>query len=80
MINNDEFKQYQKRLNTIRVNALKEKPLPKSKSLLEPQVTFSTNLSDLTLEDLPIQIPNPVIQQPVFNKQTSTENKSVSLF
>ena len=80
MINNDEFKAYQRALNIQRVNALKEKPLPKSKSLLEPHVDFSTNLSDLTLEDLPIQIPNPVIQKPVLNQQTSTENKSVSLF
>ena len=59
MINNEEFKDYQRQLNRIREAKLKEEPLPKAKQLLEPEVTFNVDISDLTLPDIEIN-PSPV--------------------
>lgn len=73
----DEFKAYQKSLNRIRENNLKEGPLPKAKALLEPDVTFKVDISDLTLENLPLNIKEPV--QPVKEEKVIKSN-SKSLF
>ena len=56
----EEFKAYQKSLNRIRENKLKEGPLPTSKQLLEPDVTFNVDISDLNLQNIPINITPPV--------------------
>ena len=73
----EEFKEYQKRLNQQRVNALREKPLPKPKQLLEPEVNFGIDISDLSLENIPINIKEPV--QPV-KEDKPVKSNSVSLF
>ena len=73
----DEFKAYQKSLNRIRENKLKEGPLPKSKQLLEPDITLSVDVSDLTLENLPLNIKEPI--QPVKEEKVIKSN-SKSLF
>ena len=73
----DQFKAYQKSLNHIRQNKLKEGPLPKAKALLEPDVTFNVDISDLTLENIPININGPV--QPVKEEKVIKSN-SKSLF
>ena len=56
----DEFKHYQRTLNHMRENNLKEDPLPTSKQLLEPDVTFNVDISDLNLQNIPINITPPV--------------------
>ena len=56
----EEFKSYQRTLNRIRESKLKESPLRKAKALLEPDVTFKVDISDLTLENIPINIKGPV--------------------
>jgi len=44
----------------MRENNLKEDPLPTSKQLLEPDVTFNVDISDLNLQNIPINITPPV--------------------
>ena len=56
----EEFKHYQRTLNHMRENNLKEDPLPTSKQLLEPDVTFNVDISDLNLQNIPINITPPV--------------------
>ena len=56
----DEFKHYQRTLNHMRENNLKEDPLPTAKQLLEPDVTFNVDISDLNLQNIPINITPPV--------------------
>ena len=56
----EEFKAYQKSLNRIRENKLKEGPLPTAKQLLEPDVKLTVDISDLTLDNLPLNIKEPV--------------------
>ena len=56
----DEFKAYQKSLNRIRENKLKEGPLPTAKQLLEPDVKLTVDISDLTINNIPINITPPV--------------------
>ena len=73
----EEFKAYQKSLNHIRENKLKEGPLPKAKQLLEPDVTFTVDISDLTINNIPISIPSPV--QPTY-KDEPIKSSSKSLF
>ena len=73
----DEFKHYQRALNRIREHKLKEGPLPTAKQLLEPDVTFKVDISDLTLENIPINIKGPV--QPV-NEEKVIKSNSKSLF
>ena len=73
----EEFKAYQRSLNSMRENKLKESPLPKSKQLLEPDVTFNVDISDLTLENLPLNIKEPI--QPVKEEKVIKSN-SKSLF
>ena len=73
----EEFKSYQRTLNRIRESKLKESPLPKAKQLLEPDVTFNVDISDLTLENIPIHIKGPV--QPAY-KDEPIKSESKSLF
>lgn len=73
----DEFKSYQRTLNRMREHKLKEGPLPKAKQLLEPDITISVDVSDLTLENIPINIEGPV--QPVKEEKVIKSN-SKSLF
>lgn len=73
----EEFKHYQRALNHMRENKLKESPLPTGKPLLEPDVTFNVDISDLTLENLPLNIKEPV--QPV-NEEKVIKSNSKSLF
>ena len=73
----EEFKAYQKNLNRIRENKLKEGPLPKAKALLEPDITLSVDVSDLTINNIPINITAPV--QPVKEDKVIKSN-SKSLF
>ena len=56
----DEFKSYQRSLNRIREAKLKEGPLPTAKQLLEPDVKLTVDVSDLTIDNIPINIVPPV--------------------
>ena len=73
----EEFKSYQRTLNRIRESKLKESPLPKAKALLEPDVTFKVDISDLTLENLPIHITEYI--HPI-NEEKIIKSNSKSLF
>ena len=73
----EEFKAYQRSLNSMRENKLKESPLPKSKQLLEPDITLSVDISDLTINNIPINITPPV--QPSY-KDKPVKSNSKSLF
>ena len=73
----DEFKAYQKSLNRIRENKLKESPLPTSKQLLEPDVKLTVDISDLTINNIPISITPPV--KPTY-KDEPVKSNSKSLF
>ena len=76
MINNDEFKTYQRMLNIQRLKSLNEGPLPTGKRLMEPDVTFKVDISDLTLENIPINIVPPV-QQVKEDKVIKSNSKSL---
>lgn len=73
----DEFKAYQRTLNRIREAKLKEGPLPKAKQLLAPDVTFDIDISDLNLQNIPINIVPPV--NPTY-KDEPIKSESKSLF
>ena len=73
----EEFKHYQRTLNHIRENKLKEGPLPKAKQLLEPDVKITVDISDLTINNIPINITPPV--QPTY-KDEPVKSLSKSLF
>ena len=73
----EEFKAYQKSLNRIREAKLKEGPLPKAKQLLEPDITISVDVSDLTINNIPINIVPPV--KPTY-KDEPIKSSSKSLF
>lgn len=75
MINNEEFKQYQRMLNAQRVNELKKNPLPTNKPLLAPDVTFKTDLTELEIPNIEI---NPSIQPTKEDKPA--KSNSVVLF
>ena len=73
----EEFKAYQRALNSTRENKLKEGPLPKAKQLLEPDVKLTVDVSDLTINNIPLNIVPPV--QPVKEEKVIKSN-SKSLF
>ena len=73
----EEFKAYQRSLNSMRENKLKESPLPKSKQLLEPDITISVDVSDLAINNIPINITAPV--KPTY-KDEPIKSESKSLF
>lgn len=73
----EEFKAYQRSLNSIRENKLKESPLPTSKQLLAPDVKLTVDVSDLTINNIPINIVPPV--KPTY-KDEPIKSSSKSLF
>lgn len=73
----EEFKSYQRTLNRMREHKLKEGPLPKAKQLLEPDITISVDVSDLTINNIPINITAPV--KPAY-KDEPIKSESKSLF
>ena len=73
----DEFKHYQRSLNRMREHKLKEGPLPKAKQLLEPDITISVDISDLTIDNIQINIVPPV--KPTY-KDEPIKSSSKSLF
>ena len=72
----EEFKAYQKSLNRIRENKLKEGPLPTAKQLLEPEIKLNIDISDLTLENLPLNI-TPPVQSKYIDKPVKSNSKSL---
>ena len=72
----EEFKAYQRTLNRIRENKLKEGPLPKAKQLLEPDVKLTVDVSDLTLENIPLNI-TPPVQHVKEDKVIKSNSKSL---
>ena len=73
----EEFKSYQRTLNRIRESKLKESPLPTAKKLLEPDIKITVDISDLTINNIPINITPPV--QPTY-KDEPIKSESKSLF
>ena len=73
----EEFKSYQRTLNRIREAKLKEGPLPTAKQLLEPDVKLTVDISDLTINNIPINIAPPV--NPV-KEEKAIKSNSKSLF
>ena len=73
----EEFKHYQRSLNRMREAKLKERPLPTAKQLLEPDIKIAVDISDLTINNIPINITPPV--QPTY-KDEPIKSESKSLF
>ena len=73
----EEFKAYQKSLNRIRENKLKEGPLPTAKQLLEPDVKLTVDISDLTINNIPISITPPVQNTIIEDKPVKSNSKSL---
>ena len=73
----DEFKSYQRTLNHIRENKLKEGALPTAKQLLEPDITISVDISDLTIDNIPINIVPPTQNTIIEDKPIVSESKSL---
>ena len=73
----EEFKSYQRTLNRIRESKLKESPLPKAKALLEPDITISVDISDLTIDNIPINIVPPTQNTIIEDKPIVSESKSL---
>ena len=73
----DDFKSYQRSLNRIREAKLKEGPLPKAKQLLEPDITISVDVSDLTINHIPINIVPPTQNTIIEDKPIVSESKSL---
>ena len=73
----DDFKSYQRSLNRIREAKLKEGPLPTAKQLLEPDITISVDISDLTIDNIPINIVPPTQNTIIEDKPIVSESKSL---
>ena len=73
----DEFKSYQRTLNRMREHKLKEGPLPKAKQLLEPDITISVDVSDLTINNIPINIVPPTQNTIIEDKPVKSNSKSL---
>ena len=73
----DEFKSYQRTLNRMREAKLKESPLPTAKQLLEPDITISVDVSDLTIDNIPINIVPPTQNTIIEDKPIVSESKSL---
>ena len=73
----DDFKSYQRSLNRIRETKLKEGPLPTAKQLLEPDITISVDISDLTIDNIPINIVPPTQNTIIEDKPIVSESKSL---
>ena len=73
----DDFKSYQRTLNRMREHKLKEGPLPTAKQLLEPDITISVDISDLTIDNIPINIVPPTQNTIIEDKPIVSESKSL---
>ena len=73
----DEFKSYQRTLNRMREHKLKEGPLPTAKQLLDPDITISVDISDLTIDNIPINIVPPIQNTIIEDKPIVSESKSL---
>ena len=73
----DDFKSYQRALNRMREAKLKESPLPTAKQLLEPDITISVDISDLTINNIPINIVPPTQNTIIEDKPIVSESKSL---
>lgn len=73
----DDFKSYQRSLNRIREAKLKEGPLPTAKQLLAPDITISVDISDLTIDNIPINIVPPTQNTIIEDKPIVSESKSL---
>ena len=73
----DEFKHYQRSLNRMREAKLKEGPLPTAKQLLEPDIKLTVDISDMTLENLPLNITPPVQNTIIEDKPVKSNSKSL---
>ena len=73
----DDFKSYQRALNRMREHKLKEGPLPTAKQLLEPDITISVDISDLTINNIPINIVPPTQNTIIEDKPIVSESKSL---
>ena len=73
----DDFKSYQRALNRMREAKLKESPLPTAKQLLEPDITISVDISDLTIDNIPINIVPPTQNTIIEDKPIVSESKSL---
>lgn len=73
----DDFKSYQRALNRMREHKLKEGPLPTAKQLLEPDITISVDISDLTIDNIPINIVPPTQNTIIEDKPIVSESKSL---
>ena len=73
----EEFKSYQRALNRMREHKLKEGPLPTAKQLLEPDITISVDVSDLTINNIPINIVPPVQNTIIEDKPVKSNSKSL---
>ena len=72
----DEFKAYQRSLNRMREAKLKEGPLPTAKQLLEPEIKLNIDISDLNLQNIPINI-TPPVQPKYTNNPVKSNSKSL---
>ena len=68
----DEFKHYQRSLNRMREAKLKEGPLPTAKQLLEPDIKIAVDISDLNLQNIPINITPPVKEDKVIKSNSKS--------
>ena len=73
----DDFKSYQRALNRMRERKLKESPLPTAKHLLEPDITISVDISDLTINNIPINIVPPTQNTIIEDKPVKSNSKSL---
>lgn len=73
----EEFKNYQRALNEDRLNKLAEAPLPTKRPLLEPDIHIKVDVSDLVLEEIPINIK---IEVPEPKPEPKIDSKSIVLF
>lgn len=73
----DEFKHYQRSLNRMREAKLKEGPLPTAKQLLEPDIKLTVDISDLTINNIPINIVPPTQNTIIEDKPIVSESKSL---
>ena len=73
----DDFKSYQRALNRMREHKLKEGPLPTAKQLLEPDIKLTVDISDLTINNIPINIVPPTQNTIIEDKPIVSKSKSL---
>ena len=73
----DDFKSYQRTLNRMREHKLKEGPLPTANQLLEPDIKLTVDISDLTINNIPINIVPPTQNTIIEDKPIVSKSKSL---